>query len=372
MSTEEKPTAPAYLKMSAIVLGPETERISTGIDGLDKCLSESDDGPQGIPMGTSILLSGMPGGGKSSIASFMAGKNNGLGDTLVLHGEEKNTNVKKRFERLKIVGDPYLAPLREVDDALDVIRELMAAGLLTTVVVDSIQTIRVGGKKKYDLQADAVEMLAGQVTSAGGNIIFVSHVNKSGDTHSGSNDTAHLVDIHCHVMTNAKKGMRFLEVRKNRHGRAGFEVPLNIGLSSLSVGTPAPFNATNGDMMAARTALESARDKAIACLLDGKRLTGYDHDEAGCSPGMWRAGLSMAVKSMMKEGHVIIETKVKMRTGWHMESPPKKEPAIEVLEGPPEPVTAQTAGVVLDMTATAGDIIVKALEDDGPLSLEMT
>lgn len=367
MSTEEKPAVPAYQKMSEVIVGPETERISSGIGGLDACLSESDEGPQGIPMGTSILLSGMPGGGKSSIASFMAGKNNGLGDTLYFHGEEKNTNVKKRFDRLKIVGDPYLAPLRELDDALDIIRDLMAAGLLTTVVVDSIQTVRVGGKKKYDLQADAAEMLVGQVTSAGGNIIFVSHVNKSGDTHSGSNDLAHLVDIHLHVMTNAKKGVRNLEVRKNRHGRAGFEVPLNIGISSLSVGQPAPLNATNGGMVAARTQLEAARDRAIVCLMDGKRLTGYDHDEAGCSPGMWRAGLSMAVKSMMKEGHVIIETKVKMRTGWHMESPPVKEP---ILEGPPEPL-ALTAGVVLDMSTTAGDIIVKALEDD-TLSLDMT
>jgi hypothetical protein len=320
-------------------------------------------------MGTSILLSGMPGGGKSTIASFMAGKNNGLGETLYLHGEEKNTNVKKRFIRLKIEGDPYLAPLREVEDALDIIRDLMAKGVLTTVIVDSVQTLRIGGKKKYDLQAEAAEMLAGQVTSAGGNIIFVSHVNKSGDTHSGSNDLAHMTDVHLHVNVNAKKGVRMLEVRKNRHGRAGFEVPMNIGLSSLSVGQPAPLNATNGGMVAARTALEAARDKAIACLLDGKRLTGYDHDEAGCSPGMWRAGLSMAVKSMMKDGHEIVETKIKMRTGWAMANPPIKE---MMLEGPPEPA-AKPAGLVLDMTSTVGDIIVKALADDtNSLPLEMS
>jgi hypothetical protein len=324
--TKSKPTVTLPKRLSDIEIPPEAVRYSTGIAGLDQCLAESEDGPQGLPTGTSILLSGMPGGGKSTIATFMAAMQTGR-DAVIFHGEERAGRVKERWQRLGLKdADPFVIPLRAVEDALDVIRELNSregGKGIGVAIIDSIQTVTLNGKRKYQDQYEAAEMLVGQICSAGGCAVLVSHVSKTGQDHQGSAALAHLVDIHIHVNANAKKSERKLEVRKNRMGRAGFEVPLNITISGLSVGVPAPLNPGSG-MGQARTALEKACETAYSLLLNGERLDGYDFDKANCSGGMWRAGLEMACKRLVRDGFPVVEEKVKGRKGYRLESPPEK------------------------------------------------
>lgn len=337
MSTDKKSGFDSLQRLSHVEVLADEKRVATGIAGLDQCLSASDEETPGIPLGTSILLSGMPGGGKSTMATMMIGASSG--ECLYLHGEEKARNVKKRHERVSpkgpnaVVSDPWLSPLREAEKALDDIRNLSACGDLERVVVDSIQMLTLGGKRKYDHQYEAVEMLSGQICSGNGIAIFVSHVSKSGSDHAGAAALAHLVDIHLHVTTNAKKAERVLEVRKNRHGRAGFQVPINIGPASLSVGVPAPISNQEG-MGAARNALERCRDKAIELLMDGKHLNFYDFIEAGVSGNMWRAGLEMAVKTLTRDGHEMGQEKIKARmTFWMINPPPKVDGEVVVSSG---------------------------------------
>jgi hypothetical protein len=309
---------PKAKRLSTIEVPAEPERISTGIAGLDACLSESEDTLQGLPLGTSILLSGMPGGGKSTIATYMAAAQTGR-ESLIFHGEERAERVKSRWNRLGMKdADPYLSALKAGEDALDVIRDIANTDRgLGMTVIDSIQTVTWDGKRKYDAQYEAAEAIAGMVCSSGGVAVFVSHVSKTGKDHAGAAALAHLVDIHIHVTTNAKKAERILEIRKNRMGRAGFQVPLNITPSGLSVGVPAPLNPASG-LSTARTQLEKATEKAYELLLEGKRLTGYDFDLANVSGGMWRAGLEMAAKRMVRDGFQVVEDKVKGRRGWQM------------------------------------------------------
>jgi hypothetical protein len=309
---------PKVKRLSEIEIPPEPERISTGIGGLDACLAEGEDTPQGLPLGTSILLSGMPGGGKSTIATYMAAAQTGR-ESLIFHGEERADRVKGRWNRLGLKdADPYLATLKAGEDALDIIRDIAATDRgLGVAVIDSVQTITWDGKRKYDAQYEAAEAIAGQVCSSGGIVVFVSHVSKTGKDHAGAAALAHLVDIHIHVTANAKRSERILEVRKNRMGRAGFQVPLNITPSGLSVGVPAPLNPASG-LAVARTQLEKATEKAYELLMDGKRLTGYDFDLANVSGGMWRAGLEMAAKRMVRDGFKVVEDKIKGRRGWQL------------------------------------------------------
>ncbi len=305
-------------RLSSIEVPPEPERFSTGIGGLDACLAEGEDTPAGLAVGTSILLSGMPGGGKSTIATYMAAAQTGR-ESLILHGEERAERVRRRWDRLGLKdADPFLAELKTGEGALEVIRDISAGprGLGVTVV-DSIQTVQWGGKRKYDAQYEAAEALAGQVCSSDGVLVLVSHVSKTGQDHAGAAALAHLVDIHIHVTTNAKKSERILEIRKNRMGRAGFQVALNITPSGLSVGVPAPLNPASGLGMA-RSQLEKAVEKAYELLMTGKRLTGYDFDLANVSGGMWRAGLEMAAKRLVADGFKVIEEKQKGRKGYQM------------------------------------------------------
>lgn len=285
-------------RISQVEVPADPERIRTGILGLDECLSETEDSPPGLPVGTSVLLSGVPGGGKSTIALFMAAA---AKETLILHGEEKAVSIRKRYDRLRLseafkegkACDPMLVDLRDSEEALWAVRQAKAQ----QVIVDSVQTLVHHGSRRHDAQLEAAEELCGQACGSGGSVILVNHMSKDGKSHAGAQGLAHLVDVHIHVGLNAKKSERFLEVRKNRHGRAGFMVPLIIGANSLTVGTPAPISATT-----ARTALELAAERAAELLLEGKELSAYDHDEAGvANPGMWRGGLEMAAKRLARQ-----------------------------------------------------------------------
>ncbi len=357
MSEANKNTAK---RLSSIEIGPVEDRFSTGIAGLDACLAESEDGPQGLPYGTSVLISGMPGGGKSTIATYMAAAQTGR-ESLILHGEERAERVRRRWDRLGLKdADPYLAPLKATEDALDVIRDINSEeggkGLGVTVV-DSIQTVTLGGKRKYDAQYEAAEMLVGQVTSSGGALILVSHVSKTGQDHAGSAALSHLVDIYIHVTTNAKKSERILEIRKNRMGRAGFQVPLNVLQNGLSVGVPAPLSMNNGANGIARTALEKAVEVAYAALLDGKRLDGYDFDLANTSGGLWRAGLEMATKRLIRDGYSVIQEKVKGRNGFRLETDGEGK-----VLGP----------TVVDDTGTGAVVVPVAINDDNKIVIAST
>lgn len=313
MSEKQKAKA---TRLSSVEVGPPEERFSTGIQGLDACLAESDDGPVGLPYGTSVLLSGAPGGGKSTIATFVANAQTNR-EALYLHGEERADRVKRRWNRLKLEGtDPYLAELRDGEDAAEVITDVSFGRGLGVCITDSVQTLRWGGSRNYQAQFEAAEYLMGLVCSNGGVWIGVSHVDKSGKSHKGAAELAHAVDIHLHLTSRANRNERFLEVRKNRMGRAGFQVPVNITISGISVGTPAPLAPGSG-LVQARTQLEKAIEVAYDLLLQGRTLSGYDFDEAGLSNGsVWRAGLSTAVKRLEREGFTVNSERIKGRMSW--------------------------------------------------------
>ena len=341
-------------RLSHVEVPEDEKRVPTGIPGLDQCLAPNDEEMGGIPLGTSILLSGMPGGGKSTMATQIICAEADC-DTLYLHGEERASNVKKRTDRLSVnkSADPWLAPLRAAEDALSIIRDLSRENNLRRVVIDSVQTITLAGSRRYDHQYEASEMLIGQVCSNSGIALLVSHTHKTGKSHAGSQSLAHLVDIHLHVSVNSRRGERVLEVRKNRHGRAGFQVPINIGQNSLSVGVPAPI--TGNGLAPARSLLEQCRDKAIELLLSGEKLNFYDYDKAGVNGNMWRAGLEMAAKSLMRPqktttdsngetvivvpGYNVKSEKIKARMTFWIEGLPPKIPLsgnkIEVVESLP-------------------------------------
>lgn len=317
---------------------PDGERLLTGIAGLDVCLSESDDSPPGLPIGSSILLSGSPGGGKSTIATYMA---DAAGECLILYGDEKERSIRKRWDRLglgKSGCDPHLARITSSEEAVDLIRRLSPR----LTVVDSVQMLSHNGSRKYDAQAEGVEQIVATCEGASASSLFVCHVDKSGARHAGAQALAHVVDVHLHVSANAKKAERALEVRKNRLGRAGFQVAMNVMGVSLSVGTPAPITG-DGSLVAARGALERCKETALSLLMAGEKLNGYDFDRVpgNVSGGMWRAGLEMACRHLIREGVQVVEEKIAARRTFsvHEDHLPK-----------PQPSAAQETGQrVLDM-----------------------
>jgi len=345
-AVEAKPDE-SLVRLSAVPPSGDDVRFTTGIAGLDECLAEDEEAPKGIPDGTSIFLSGMPGSGKSTITTVMSAMNLGEhSDVIVFHGEEPAKRVRKRWDRLGLSGDPLLAPLGELDDALKIIRKIQGKSPRLVAIFDSVQCLSVDGKTRPEVQSYAAEVLMAQVTSAGGIAVLINHVDKGGQQHAGASNLPHKADIHLHITVNAKKGERFLEVRKNRAGRAGFQVPVTITANSISIGSPQPLS--NNPLMAqARTNLERAAAKAYELLKEGETLSGYDFDRAGfsCSGGLWRAGLEMATKYLSREAEenkvdgkvpwTVIEEKIAGRKSYRLDNPPNKPAETPGEEIPP-------------------------------------
>ena len=295
------------VRLSSIELPPDPIRFSTGISGLDQCLAEDDESEPGLPAGATVLISGSPGGGKSTLSLYMA---DASANALIMHGEERERMVKKRWDRLKLKSDPLLVKLKESELALS----HMAEAAASVVVADSVQCLTFEGGRRHDDQMVAVEMLCAAAHNSDTSLILVNHTTKDGKSHAGAQGLAHIVDVHIHVTVNAHKGTRALEVRKNRHGRAGFEVPLTILGSSITVGTPSAI----GSMVAARNQMEKAAAVAEKLLIEGKTLTGYDFIEAECSGNVWRAGLELAARRLIRAGESVEEVKVGSRKGYRM------------------------------------------------------
>jgi RecA/RadA recombinase len=320
------------VRISDIEIGDEPERFSTGVGGLDACLAESEDSAQGLPPGTSVLISGMPGGGKSTISTHMLAAQHGR-ESAFWHGEERAERVKARWNRLEMKGaDPYVIPLKHGEHVLEAITDINArpnGGGIGLGIIDSVSSLFWGGSRKYDAQYMACQAIEGMIKATGGCIVFIAHVDKTGKNAKGDSDLAHLVDVWLHLTSNTKKNERMLEVRKNRVGRAGFQVPVNILQKGISVGVPAPLTPGSG-LGQARTALERTRDTAYSLLLDGKHVNAYTvfelpPDQLGTTNGnMWRAGLEMAVQTLIREGFSVVQEKVNGRKGWRVENPPPK------------------------------------------------
>ncbi len=272
----------------------------------------------------------MPGGGKSTVTTHMLAAQHGR-ESAFFHGEERAERVKARWHRLDMKGaDPYIIPLKHGEHVLEAITDINArqsGGGIGLAVIDSISSLHWGGSRKYDQQFEACEAIEGMIKATGGCVVFIAHVDKTGKNAKGSADLAHLVDVHLHLTSNTKKNERMLEVRKNRVGRAGFQVPVNMLQKGISVGVPAPLSAGAG-LGQARTALERARDAAYNLLLEGKHVNGYTvftlPPELVTNGNMWRAGLEMAVQSLIRDGLSVVEEKVAGRKGWRVENPPPK------------------------------------------------
>ncbi len=376
---------PAYRRLDEVTIPDESERYLSGIPGLDLCLSEHDDAPPGIPLASSILIAGSPGGGKSTLvsvsasaAALTAATPETLGGALVISGEEREYRVRRRFARLNLQGIPNIARLQDAEEIGRLILFLQPR----VTVVDSIQTLSFQGGHKYDDQFEAVKYLEAVAVGIGGCIVFISHVAKTGRDHAGAQGLPHLVDVHLHMMVNAKKSERTLEVRKNRHGRAGFQVPVHIGPASISVGTPAPITG-DGSMAGARTKLEMCVDAATKALEEGRTLSGYDFDIVpGVSGGLWRTGLEMATKRLIRDGVEVLELKVNGRRSYRLANPPPPadgaEPAVFVqVPGSiePEQLVADLMAELEEPVAepplpTAVETAKAKSEEDRPLELD--
>jgi DNA repair protein RadA/Sms len=187
-------------------------RLSTGQGELDRVLGG------GIVSGSVTLLGGDPGIGKSTLLLQVASHVAGAKRVLYASGEESESQVGARAQRLS-VGAGSLEVVTEND--LDAILALAAERKVSLLVVDSIQTVALSS---IATSAGAVgqlrECTAALVRfakSSGTAVMLIGHVTKEG-TIAGPRMLEHLVDTVLYFESEATSRFRIVRATKNRFG----------------------------------------------------------------------------------------------------------------------------------------------------------
>jgi DNA repair protein RadA/Sms len=189
----------------------EGSRIPTGFPEMDRVLGG------GLMRGSSVLLGGEPGIGKSTLLLQLCARAGTTGRLLYVSGEESPAQVRSRAERLDALRDTI-----EVfcSGDLGLARAALDSLKPSVVVVDSIQTMRADEAGAVPGTANQVKYCAQELSSwakaRGAAIVMVAHVTKDGAI-AGPKAAEHLVD----AVLGFEQGegdLRVLRASKNRFG----------------------------------------------------------------------------------------------------------------------------------------------------------
>ena len=208
------------------------QRIKTDIKEMDRVLGG------GLIFGSTVLIGGDPGIGKSTLALQIFGKysENGI-KVLYITGEESSNQIKIRSKRLNVNGENlYVVTETNIESIINNI-ENSSPGV---VVIDSIQTI-------YSNDLPSAPGTVGQIRECTSKIVqyaknkgvsffLVGHVTKEGSI-AGPKVLEHLVDTVLYFEGGKSHPFRILRAVKNRYGSTNeigvFEMT-NDGLKEVS------------------------------------------------------------------------------------------------------------------------------------------
>lgn len=206
--------APVRLSQVATTAG---KRISTGIGELDRVLGG------GFVLGMTVLLSGEPGIGKSTLLlqinrAKKTTPHRSSSAILYIAGEESPQQIKIRAERLGIDGEE-MDVLAQTD--VDLINEVLDRQEASLVIVDSIQTLATsdltGPAGSIGQVRECAARLATSCKSRGTPLVLVGHVTKDGSV-AGPKTLEHIVDTVLSLDGDHLSNLRLLTVTKNRFG----------------------------------------------------------------------------------------------------------------------------------------------------------
>jgi DNA repair protein RadA/Sms len=196
---------------------PDTPRISTGLDELDRVIGG------GLVPGSAILVGGDPGIGKSTLLLQAAAELSNAGhSTVYFSGEESAAQVRLRAERLGVSSSPVgLAAETGLAHILKTLGECDKKPDL--VIIDSIQTLWTDQLESAPGTVSQVracaQALVRHAKRSGSSIVLVGHVTKDGQI-AGPKVVEHMVDTVLYFEGDGAHQYRILRAVKNRFGPA--------------------------------------------------------------------------------------------------------------------------------------------------------
>lgn len=201
--------------------------VSTGIEFFDDAL-----GGAGMTPSTSMMLTGSPGAGKTTLCLQLAESITKTGNICLFNtGEESLYQVRKHTRRLKVANGFVPGQDVLVDDVLahaDDLRKKNSNKRLF-LLFDSLQTLDDGfynnGVTNSMTPVRCIEKITDYCKKHYAIAICIGQVNKNGDF-AGKNILLHAVDVRAHLGFDEDKksetfGERIFNVTKNRWGCSG-------------------------------------------------------------------------------------------------------------------------------------------------------
>ena len=202
----------SQVKLLSDIKSTEGKRIDTGYDELNRVFGG------GLVEGSLVLLGGEPGIGKSTLVLQLCDKLSRSGKVLYVSGEESDSQIKMRADRLEINSGGLLflgeTDITEIENNIRVEKPKFC-------VIDSIQTM-------YDDEISSVPGSVSQVREVtarllelskreGMTIIVIGHVTKDGSI-AGPRLLEHMVDVVLYIEGERFLTHRIVRVVKNRFG----------------------------------------------------------------------------------------------------------------------------------------------------------
>jgi DNA repair protein RadA/Sms len=186
-------------------------RTSTGIQEFDRVLGG------GLIAGSSVLIGGEPGIGKSTLLLQTAASFQGSGGVLYVSGEESREQIKMRAERLRVSReDLWILTETRLESVLKAAEQKKPSLL----IIDSIQTMHSEDAGPLPGTVNQIKF-SGSELSAWAKmrkscVFFVAHITKEGSI-AGPKLMEHMVDTVLYF-EDAPSEYRFLRSSKNRFG----------------------------------------------------------------------------------------------------------------------------------------------------------
>lgn len=258
--TKEKSRAkaPQHAAPLTELSGEQYTRWQLGLSELDNVLGG------GLTPGSSLLLGGEPGIGKSTLLLQMAYAMRRHGSTLYVSGEESSAQIHMRAERLHAVDESVLLLTEnEITRALREAERIRPALL----IVDSIQALT-------DARLDSAAGTVSQVRSVaaacleaareiGCAVVLVGHVTKDGQI-AGPRVLEHMVDTVLYFEGDRYQALRLLRAVKNRFGSTN-----EIGVFEMSGEGLLPLGQPSAYFLSGRQNAQPG--SAITCVMQGSR-----------------------------------------------------------------------------------------------------
>jgi DNA repair protein RadA/Sms len=243
-------------------------RLDTGIGEMNRVLGG------GLMRGSSVLVGGEPGIGKSTLMLQCAARIVTPGRSLYISGEESPGQLRMRAERLG-VSSPRIEVLAETE--LTAIMQVLEQVKPVLIIVDSLQTLYTREVNALPGSVNQIKVCTQEMVewarTRGAGLMLVAHVTKEG-TIAGPKLVEHLVDTVLDF-EQASAEVRTLQAMKNRFGSVdemGFFRMTETGLAEI-VDASSLFLTRRGGEIPAGVAVAPLFEGSRALLIEIQALT---------------------------------------------------------------------------------------------------